>query len=67
MHTVSLSLKAASNPFPQIVDPSKVLAAVHRSERLRALASHVFRPLACEPEAGKADEEAHDLVQGLND
>ena len=67
MHSVFSSLEAASNPFAQMVDPGKVLAAVHRSERLNTLTSHVFRPLAWEPEPSKGEEEAHDLVQGLDD
>ena len=67
MQSVFSSLEAASNPFAQMVDPGKVLDAVHRSERLKALASHVFRPLAWEPEPSKADDEAYDLVQSLGD
>lgn len=46
MHAAFSSLESASNPFAQMVDPDRVLAAVHGSERLNALASHVFRPLA---------------------
>ncbi len=54
MNTAFSSLEAASNPFAQMLDRSSVLAAVHRSERLNALASHVFRPLARQPDPVKA-------------
>ena len=58
MHTAFSSLESASNPFAQMVDPGRVLAAVHHSERLNALASHVFRPLAWLGSPGQ--QETHD-------
>ena len=61
------SLESTSNPFAQMVDRGRVLAAVYHSQRLNALASHVFRPLAWQPNAGKDDEDAHDLAPDLDD
>jgi hypothetical protein len=58
MHTAFSSFESASNPFAQMLDPDRVLAAVHRSERLNALASHVFRPLAWL--GGPGHDETHD-------
>ena len=58
MHTAFSSLEFASNPFAQMVDPDRVLAAVHRSARLKALDSHVFRPLAWL--GGSGQDETHD-------
>ncbi len=39
------STQITSNPFAQMMDPHAVMAAVERSERLRALQSRVCRPL----------------------
>src|SRR5690349_3178623 len=66
MHTAFSSLEAVSNPFAQMVDRGRVLAAVHRSERLKGLASHVFRPLAWEPEAVQGEKEAQDVEHDLD-
>jgi hypothetical protein len=60
MHAAFSSLESASNPFAQMVDPGRVLAAVHHSERLNALASHVFRPLAWLGSPAQGEGEAHD-------
>jgi hypothetical protein len=67
MHTAFSSLEAASNPFAQMLDRGRVLAAVHRSERLNALASHVFRPLAWQPDPVKGEAEGHDPDPDLDD
>ena len=45
MNTVFSSLEASYNPFALMVNHDRVLAAVHRSGQLNALASQVFRPL----------------------
>ena len=34
---------------------------MHRSDRLKALASQVFRPLAWQPNPDKGEEDAHDI------
>ena len=61
MHTAFSSLESASNPFAQMVDPGRVLAAVHHSERLNALASHVFRPLAWLGSPGRDETREADI------
>ena len=60
-HTAFSSLESASNPFAQRVDRGRVLAAMHRSDRLKALARQVFRPLAWQPNPDKGEEDAHDI------
>ena len=67
MHTAFSSLEAASNPFAQMLDRSRVLAAVHGSERLNALTSHVFRPLAWQPDTAEGEAEGHHLDPDLDD
>jgi hypothetical protein len=67
MHTAFSSLESASNPFAQMVDRGRVLAAVHRSDRLKALASQVFRPLAWLPGPEKGEAEAHDVDIDIDD
>ena len=60
MNTAFSSLEASYNPFALMVNHDRVLAAVHRSSQLNALASKVFRPLG---EATGSDDDggrAHD-------
>ena len=52
MNTAFSCLEAAFNPFALMVNRGRVLAAVHHSGQLNALASQVFRPLDREPVSG---------------
>ena len=55
MNTTFSCLEASYNPFALMVNRDVVLAAMHRSDQLNALASQVFRPLG---ELPASDEEA---------
>ena len=64
MNTTFSCLEASYNPFALMVNRDGVLAAMHRSDQLNALASQVFRPLGellasdDEPGHGTAETEA---------
>ena len=63
MNTAFSCLEASFNPFALMVNQDRVLAAVHRSGQLNALASQVFRPLA-EPLPSDDDTgQAHATVE----
>ena len=49
-----------------MVDRGRVLAAVRRSQRLGALASHVFRPLAWQLDKGKDEDGRSALLRDLD-
>ena len=54
MNTTFSCFEASYNPFALMVDRDGVLAAMHRSDQLNALASHVFHPLG---ELSASDDE----------
>ena len=63
MNTVFSSLEASYNPFALMVNHDRVLAAVHRSGQLNALASQVFRPLGESLGSENDEGQAHNSVR----
>ena len=63
MNTVFSSLEAPYNPFVLMVNHNRVLAAVHRSGQLNALASQVFRPLGESLGSENDERQAHNSVR----
>ena len=63
MNTAFSCLEASYNPFALMVNHDRVLAAVHRSGQLNALASHVFRPLGDLLAPDNDERQAHDSAR----
>ena len=63
MNTVFSSLEALYNPFALMVNRDRVLAAVHCSGQLNALASQVFRPLGESPCSENDKGRAHNPAE----
>ena len=62
MNTAFSCLEVSYNPFALMVNRDSVLAAVHRSDQLNALASQVFRPLGESPASDNDEESPHDTA-----
>ena len=63
MNTAFSCLEASFNPFAMMVNQDRVLAAMHRSGQLNALASQVFRPLGESPASDNDEGQAHDTAE----